>query len=175
VERLVGWRRDAAAPFSLIFRPHPRDRRWRERYAAALGQESVWVQEPSYSDLDDLATLLQHVECVAANAGTVLLDAIVNDRPAVCVLFDEGAPAGERWAELNVTGHHYRDLVESEAFYRARTFEELTAGIERSLADPDALTAERARVGQRVVGDVDGRAAERVVDAIMAVVGVTPD
>ena len=32
--------------------------------------------------------------CVVANAGTILLDALVNDRPAVCVLYDEGAPAG---------------------------------------------------------------------------------
>ena len=40
------------------------------------------VQEPSYTDLDVLATLLQHVDCVVANAGTILLDALVNDRPA---------------------------------------------------------------------------------------------
>ena len=39
--------------------------------------------------------LLQHADAVVANAGTILLDALVNDRPAVCVLYDEGAPAGE--------------------------------------------------------------------------------
>ncbi len=37
---------------------------------------------------------LQHGDAVVANAGTILLDAIVNDRPAVCVLYDEGAPRG---------------------------------------------------------------------------------
>ena len=31
---------------------------------------------------------------VVTNAGTILLDAIVNDRPTVCVLWDEGARAG---------------------------------------------------------------------------------
>ena len=52
------------------------------------------MQEPSHTDLDVLATLLQHADAVVSNAGTVLLDALVNDRPAVCVLYDEGAPAG---------------------------------------------------------------------------------
>ena len=82
-----------AARFSLLFRPHPRDREWRERFAAALERRRASaVQEPSYTDLEELATLLQHGDCVVANAGTILLDALVNDRPAVCVLYDEGAP-----------------------------------------------------------------------------------
>ena len=108
------------------------------------------------------------MDCVVANAGTILLDSLVNDRPTICVLYDEGASPGERHAELNVTGKHYFDLVHSEAFLRARSFDEVVAGIERALADPGELAAERARVAHDVVGEVDGRAAERVVDAIVA-------
>ena len=117
VERLVAWRRPRrrGAP-QLLFRPHPRDREWRERFAPALTNSGTAVQEPSYTDLETLATLLQHGDCVVANAGTILLDALVNDRPAVCVLYDEGAPAGESWALKNVVGEHYRELVESGAF-----------------------------------------------------------
>ncbi len=63
--------------------------------------------------------LLQHADAVVANAGTILLDALVNDRPAVCVLYDEGAPAGESWAAKNVVGKHYEELAASGAFYRA--------------------------------------------------------
>ncbi|HXG76434.1 MAG TPA: hypothetical protein VNJ53_07690, partial [Gaiellaceae bacterium] len=92
VERLVGWWEEAArGRVSLLFRPHPRDREWRERFAAAQGRQGVHVQEASFTDLDDLATVLQHAGCVVANAGTILLEALVNDRPAVCVLYDEGA------------------------------------------------------------------------------------
>jgi hypothetical protein len=173
VERLAGWWRASGADsrFQLLFRPHPRDRTWRERYAAAVDAEGTAVQEPSYTDLETLATLLQHVGCVVANAGTILLDSLVNDRPAVCVLYDEGAPPGERHAELNVTGRHYAELVRSEAFLRATSFDEVTGGIERALANPRELAAERARVARDVVGEVDGRAAERVVDVI---VGATP-
>jgi hypothetical protein len=168
VERLLAWWQEGGHQqrFSLLFRPHPRDNRVPERFGAALGVAGAAVQPPSYTDLDELATLLQHADCVVANAGTILLDSLVNDRPAVCVLFDEGAPAGERWADRNLVGDHYRQLAESSAFHRAHDFDELVLAIERALADPDELAAERRRVANEVVGDVDGKAAERVVSAV---------
>jgi CDP-glycerol glycerophosphotransferase (TagB/SpsB family) len=169
VERLVSWWVGRPSKhFQLLFRPHPRDSEWRERFAAAVGHEGAHVQEPSYTDIDDLALLLQHGDCVVSNAGTILLDSLVNDRPAVCVLYDEGAPPDESWAINNVGGEHYRKLIESEAFYRAHDFAEVAAGIERALANPAELAVERRRVALEVVGEVDGRAAERVADAIMA-------
>jgi CDP-glycerol glycerophosphotransferase (TagB/SpsB family) len=169
VERLVAWWKDGGARerFSLLFRPHPRDREWRERFAAALAQKGVAVQEPSFTDLETLAVLLQHGDVVVANAGTILLDSLVNDRPAVCVLYDEGAPSGESWALKNVSGEHYKALMESDAFYRASRFEELATGIERALAHPGELSADRRRVARDVVGEVDGNAAERIVGAIV--------
>ncbi len=172
VERLVAWWEESGAVsvFSLLFRPHPRDREWRERFAPALFREGAAVQEPSFTDLDTLAALLQHGECVVTNAGTILLDALVNDRPTVCVLYDEGAPAGESWAVKNVSGEHYRQLMASDAFYRAGRFEDVVAGIEHGLAQPDELAQERARAAREVVGDVDGRAAARVVDAVVSAV-----
>ena len=54
------------------------------------------MQEPSFTDIDVLATILQHTDAVVVNAGTVLLDALVNDRPAVCVLYDEGRRPASR-------------------------------------------------------------------------------
>ena len=102
---------------------------------------------------------------VVCNAGTILLDALVGDRPAVCVLYDEGAPPGESWAAKNVVGKHYEELASSGAFYRAERFEEVVAGVERALARPNELADERRRAVEQVVGVVDGHAAERVVDA----------
>jgi CDP-glycerol glycerophosphotransferase (TagB/SpsB family) len=168
VDRLVAWWEETGAHrrFSLLFRPHPRDREWRERFAAAVFREGAAVQEPSFTDLETLAVLLEHGDCVVANAGTILLDALVNDRPSVCVLYDEGAPPGESWALKNISGEHYKALVESEAFYRAERFEDVVAGVESALARPDDLAAERARVARDVVGEIDGRAAERVANAI---------
>jgi len=169
VDRFVDWREsDARERLSVLFRPHPRDREWRERFATALSREGVAVQEPSFTDLETLAVLLQHGDAVVSNAGTILLDALVNDRPTVCVLYDEGAPPGESWAVKNVSGEHYKALMESDAFYRANRFEDVVAGIERALARPEELSRERARAARDVVGDVDGRAAERVVDALVS-------
>jgi hypothetical protein len=171
VERLVRWWEDAGRErFQLLFRPHPRDREWRSRFGSAAERGGVFVQEPSYTDIEDLATLLQHGDVVVANAGTILLDAIVNDRPSVCVLYDEGAPPGESWAAMNVVGKHYEELAHSGAFYEAGEFDSVVAGIERALASPAELGAERAAVARSVVGDVDGRAAERVVEAIVETV-----
>ena len=45
----------------------------------------------------------------------------------------------------------------------------MAAGIERSLAAPGELAEARRRVSLEVVGDVDGHAGERVVDAILEV------
>jgi UDP-N-acetylglucosamine:LPS N-acetylglucosamine transferase len=174
VERFVAWWRDGPRErFQLLFRPHPRDKDWEERFRAAREVEGVHLQEPSFTDLEELATLLQHADAVVANAGTILLDALVADRPAVCVLYDEGAPAGESWAAKNVVGKHYEELAASGAFYRAESFDEVVAGLERALAEPGELAAARRTVVRDVVGDVDGRAAERAVDAIAEVVGPT--
>ena len=96
------------------------------------------MQEASYTDLDDLAALLQHCDVVVCNAGTILLDALVGDRPAVCVLYDEGAPPGDSWAAKNVVGKHYEELAASGAFLRAESFDEVAAAIERSLASGGA-------------------------------------
>jgi hypothetical protein len=172
VERLLRWWEESGAVsrFSLLFRPHPRDREWQERFAAPLlrGTPGAAVQEPSFTDLEILAVLLEHGDCVVTNAGTILLDALVNDRPTVCVLYDEGAPPGESWAVKNVSGEHYRQLMTSDAFYRAERFEEVIAGIERGLAKPEELASERLRAAREVVGEVDGHAAERVADAIVS-------
>ena len=172
VERLVSWWEEHARDrFQLLFRPHPRDKEWLERFRAAGGRAGIHLQEPSYTDLETLTVLLQHADAVVANAGTILLDALVNDRPAVCVLYDEGAPPGESWAAKNVVGAHYEELVSSGAFYAAESFEEVVGGIERALDDPAALAGARDRVVRNVVGDVDGNAAARTVDAIVAVLG----
>ena len=174
VERLLAWWGEhARGRFQLLFRPHPRDRDWEARFGAARDRAGVYVQEPSFTDLEELTVLLQHADAVVANAGTILLDALVNDRPAVCVLYDEGAPKGESWAAKNVVGKHYEELAGSGAFYPAGSFDEVVAGIDRALADPGELAEARRRVVGEVVGEVDGRAAERAVDAILEVVGST--
>ena len=171
VERLLAWWREGPHErFQLLVRPHPRDAKWEERFRAAAGLAGVHLQEPSFTDLEELATLLQHADAVVANAGTILLDALVNDRPAVCVLYDEGAPPGESWAAKNVVGKHYEELAASGAFYRAESFDEVVTGLERALAHPEELAGARRAVVREVVGEIDGHAAARAGDAMVEIV-----
>jgi UDP-N-acetylglucosamine 2-epimerase len=169
VGRVVSWWRDTGARdrFSLLFRPHPYDDRVRERFAAALDEPGAVVQRVTPTDYGDLVTLLQHVDCVVASGGTILLEALVNDRPSICVTFAEGAPPGfDAVDRTNQTGEHYRALIESQAFYRAGDFDQLATALERALANPSELHDERERVSREVVGEIDGHAADRVVAAI---------
>jgi CDP-Glycerol:Poly(glycerophosphate) glycerophosphotransferase len=168
VSKLVTWWRETGSNerFSLLFRPHPYDRQIDTRYAAALADPEAVVQRTALADLDDLATLLGHVDAVVATGGTILLESIANDRPTVCIAFDEGAPPGRRWASLNLEGWHYRELLESDAFERAESFDDLVHALRRSLAAPADRAAQRQRIATELVGDVDGRAADRVVAAI---------
>ena len=174
VNRLVAWWSEESRRerFQLLFRPHPRDNQVEERFAAALGRPGLAVQEASYTDLADLATLLQHVACVVANGGTILLDGVVNDRPSICITFDAGAPPGERWADLNLGGEHYRELIDSDALYRADDFDELFADVERALADPGEFSDARRQVSHDVMGEIDGHAVDRMVAAIVDGLGV---
>src|SRR5439155_1112594 len=106
VERLVAWWEEsgAASRFSLLFRPHPRDRDWRERFAPASSREGVALQEPSFTDLETLAILLEHGDCVVTNAGTILLDALVNDRPTAeqCSRGEQHEGRRDRQREMRV-------------------------------------------------------------------------
>ena len=161
----------AAARYQLLIRPHPRDVEWERRFSAARDVAGAAVVPSSYADLDQLALLLAHCACVVSNAGTVLLDAIVNDRPTVCMLSDEGAPSGEHWAEKSIVGEHYRELASSGAFTEARSLDAVLVGIDDALEQPERLQSERRAVVAKVVGEVDGHAGERTADALAAGLG----
>lgn len=171
IERLIAWRNTAAqTKFNLILRPHPRyllGERWKVYYRSLLRGSGFYLQVPSYGDVDVLALLLQHVDVVMTNAGTILLDSLANDRPVVCILYDHDAPTGSRYALDSVVGDHYRSLMQSGAFYRATDFEESTAMLYRALNDPAELRSKRSIISQEIVGDIDGKAGKRVADVIL--------
>ena len=167
-----GGSRSRRERLQLLFRPHPRDSQWRERFAAALGRdgrrraggELHGPRRPRDAPPARGRRRLQR--------GTILLDALVGDRPAVCVLYDEGAPPGESWAAKNVVGKHYEELAASGAFYRAERSRRSSPGSSARSSVRTSSPAERRRAVEQVVGVVDGRAAERVVDAVVEALAV---
>lgn len=169
MERVVSqWHeRDRRGRQTLIFRPHPKDSNWKERFKGIMNRPGVYVQAASYTDTDVLALLLQHVDCVVANAGTVLLDSLINDRPVVCVVYGEGEGERDGLAAKNITGHHYGDIMRSGAFVTAANFDDVLNGIQQCLSAPAALATQRQAITRQTVGEIDGQAGQRVVNAIL--------
>jgi hypothetical protein len=172
VERFVGWwiNEDRKKQYSLIFRPHPRDiikENWKKRFGFLLGKKNIYVQSANYADIDVLSLLLQHVRCVITNAGTILLDSLVNDRPVVCVLYDEGGPADCRFAKNNVVGDHYKSLLKSGAFTLAYSFEDVLLGVGDAIMRPERLKEDRKKIANEIAGVVDGKSGERVANIII--------
>ena len=162
------WEANRQDDWSIIFRPHPKNTTWKTRYQDIRPRPGFYFQPPSYTDIETLGLLLRYVDGVVTNAGTILLDSLINDRPVVCTLYDENAPPGVVFAAHNVLGEHYKELVASGAFYSARNFNETTSAIDRCLAAPEERREPRRTACAAIVGKVDGRAAERVTASIMA-------
>jgi hypothetical protein len=171
VERFLEWSQSGLndTEFNVIFRPHPKDVRWKSRFAAAIGVPGVYVQTPGYTDIEVLSTLLQYCDCVVTHAGTILLDSLINDRPVVCVVYDEGAPEHESFAAKNVTGKHYEVLMTSGAFHVAENFEDVTGYVKKSISNPEELGAQRKAVVRKVECEVDGKVGSRIVSEIQSI------
>ncbi len=171
VERFVNWytSEERDETYSLIFRPHPRDiihDNWKKRFGFLLGKPNTHVQSANYADIDVLSMLLQHVTCVVTNAGTILLDSLVNDQPVVCVLYDEGGPSGSRFALNNVVGDHYKSLLNSGAFTIAHNFYEAVSGVNDAITTPLHLRLERKKIANEIAGIIDGKSGERISNII---------
>jgi len=170
VRKLISWWEDNAnEDFSIIFRPHPRDiiqDNWKVRFGFLLGKENVYVQAANYADIEVLSLMLQHVSCVITNAGTILLDSIVNNRPVVCVLYDEGAPRESRCAINNIAGDHYKTMMEADAFVTAYNFDEVVGGLLDNLLYPARYEKARHALSRKIAGIIDGKSGKRVANII---------
>jgi hypothetical protein len=152
--------------FNLIFRPHPKDKGRMNEFRQIMSKQYCYIQEPSYTDISILALMLQHVSCVVTNAGTILLDSLANNRPVVCILYDEGSDNGYLHAVNNISGEHYKELVSSNSFYKAYTFSEVVNCVKICLNQPDELEGERKKICDEIYGNIDGKSSIRVVNAI---------
>ena len=103
--------RGPAAPLPSPPARHP----WRERFAAAAarrhraaGGELLGLRRARDAAPARGCRRLQRGHDPARRAR--------GGRPAVCVLYDEGAPPGESWAAKNLVGEHYHELAAPARF-----------------------------------------------------------
>ena len=127
------------------------------------------VQEPSYTDLEVLATLLQHADCVVVERRDDPARR-ARQRPARRSVSSttRAAPPGESWAAKSVIGEHYVDVDASGAFHEARSFDEVVGGDRAVPRAPGELADERRAVTATASSARStATSAERVVEAIL--------
>lgn len=168
----------------LVIRPHPQnvqghmaDTAWLPRLEA-LASSRVAIDYPilehsglpwdmNARDLPKLANLLAGC-AVSLNVGSTLaIDAILHDKPVVLPLFDAGHELPWWQGSGRSLGYiHIDKLVKRGGVRVARSFAEMAQAIQAYLQDPSLDRDGRAKTRNDETGPSDGRASERVADAL---------
>jgi len=153
---------------ALVIRCHPIDVKWKERFYPLHRPPAVIVIPPELDNLKRMANQIQHSELVLSSAGTILLDAVALDAPAVAIAMeDEREPYYDRVAR-RYDMEHWSAVVATGGLPLARSVPELTSIIEETLADRQRDAAGRRRLRAEHLEPLDGCSAERLVAAIAA-------
>jgi hypothetical protein len=164
----------------LVVRLHPLDdgQRWvRSIPPGALGRivsaherrpdPDGWTI-PSAVDQAQLVSSIVHCEACINIVSTMSLDAAVLDRPVVGIEFS-GEPESPREIMFSeYEADHYWPVVESGGLRLARRWGELMDLLRKALSDPGRDRQQRVELVRRECGTVDGRGAERVASALLA-------
>ena len=151
---------------ALVIRCHPLDIKWKERFYALHGPPNTIVIAPELDNLMRMANQIRHAELVLSSAGTILLDAIALDTPAVAIAMeDKTEPYYDRVAR-RYDMEHWAAVVATGGLPLARSPEELMSIIGETLADRQRDAEGRRRLRAEHLEPLDGRSAERLVDAI---------
>jgi hypothetical protein len=168
----------------LVVRVHPMDSR--QRWQPVLDQSprvvlsapwdtSAGSGDTALSTLDDqyrLVNSIYHASAIINIASTTTLDAAILDRPSIGIEFSKepDSPRDILYREYETT--HYKPLVTSGGLRVAYRWTELMKLMRLALEKPERDRAERADMVAQECGLVDGRAAERVTDAILGLLDV---
>ncbi len=171
----------------LLVRPHPKDdgSRWEQLRAEypqvtftipgerSGGKLASW--QPDEHDIRLLANTIRHGDVHINIASTMTIDAAVLDRPVINVCYDLGPQrAHPAWGLSIYKTTHYRPVVETGAARVAASQAELVDQLNAYLTDPSLHREGRRRLVEYICGTVDGRAGERIADAL-ADLSAVPD
>jgi hypothetical protein len=121
-----------------------------------------------------MANQIRHAAAVLSPAGSILLDAVGLDSPAIALAFEnDDEPYYDRLAR-RYDMEHLRSLIETGGVALASNRSELAAHVTAALADRDRDAAKRAMLRAQQLEPLDGRSAERLVAIIAREAGVLP-
>ena len=171
----------------LVVRPHPQnvqgnlaDPSWLPRLRVLQDYRHVAVDFPSLEDsgllwsmkpedLPRLSNLISGCAICLNSGSTLAIDAIVQDRPVIGTAFDAKRKDVPWWKGGTRTfGYRYfKTLTDLGGISVVKSFDEMDREIERYLDNPEYRSDGRARSRAEECGPCDGRASERVAEALV--------
>ncbi len=136
--------------------------------ASAATYADDWSREDS---ITQYVNLIYHSDVVINLASTVTLDAAIFNRPVINVAYDL-KPASYWFANARYyESAHYKHITASGGVRIARSRAELIEYIKMYLTNPALDRAGRQRIVTEQCYQLDGKACERVVQALYAIMG----
>lgn len=170
---------DVLKDYWLVVRTHPLDD-W-DRWNSVLGSSdrvvlsqawdatpdaAGWVL-PTAEDQARFVSSLAHAAACLNIASTTTLDAAILDRPVIGIRFEHEDNAPHEILYEEYDADHYRPLVRSGGLRVAHNWAELMDLMQQAIRAPERDREARACMVAQECGVVDGRAAERVADALL--------
>lgn len=130
---------------------------WTEMYEliARLDERVIYVTD------DDITPSMVAADVVISDVSSTMMEAIALDRPVVLV----DNPLQQSYFNYDASNIEY---AWRDAGLRAATADEVLEAVNRSFEDPDEKRGLRREYGPRLVGPIDGNAAQRAGEAILA-------
>lgn len=189
VEELARWVRagEFGPELNLVVRPHPQnvqgymaEASWLPRLRALQGPrvgifwpkllESKLAWALDESDLPALASIMAGCAINLNSGSTFAIDGLIHQKPVVMTFFDaEDVLPWHRSARRCADFIHLKKLIDTGGLFPVRSFEELRTTLHRLLKEPDLNLDLRKKALHAECGPVDGRAAERIADALVAI------
>ena len=172
-------------PVQLVCRPTPsiERRKNEEEFGKYLNNPDVIVDNnqsrwtpklgwnPDKAQITHFANLIKHTDVQVSIASTATIEAALLDRPVVNVGFNTVEPERFQQFVLNsVYKNHFKAIVDIGATYIAKDPESLITGINMYLIDPGIHRGERERLKNTLIYKADGKAVERISEAIISIV-----
>jgi len=149
-----------------------------EKYAEFKAIQNVYIDnnfrhsdffgdgwDPTAADYEDFANSLFHCNVMVTFASTLTLDATYFDKPIILV--DYGIKHGESEKVNLYKAGHYEQVMDERAVHLASTKEEVASAINIYLKNPEIQREERTKLRQKMCGELDGRAGERIANTIL--------
>lgn len=170
---------DLLRNFWLVVRTHPLDD-WARWNGISSSTDRVMLSQawdttpdtnswalPTLEDQTRFVSSLAHAEACLNIASTTTLDAAILDRPAIGIRFDGENDAPQEIIYAAYDSDHYRPLVQTGGLRLAHNWPELMLLMQQAITTPEQDREARARMVAQECGLVDGRAVERVADALL--------